>query len=398
MKHAVLMVLPWSPDLPGGVSVVVRNLARVWRSQSVPTTILITDWHHKNSHASADGNIRFRVSVAPPPSLIGLFKSLCLGPITLIRTLAILRSHGISVTNFHYASLDSFGVALLKRLGLYRGRFVLSFHGTDVRAPVHPVEATLWNFVFASADAVTACSDSLARHVESVFQLPYGRVASVYNGVDTSIFCADAEDFALLTTSFTSICNSYVVSVGSFVELKGHRFLIDAFAQVADIYPSLGLVIVGMDGDQRVSCEQHVKSLGLDHRICFLVGLRPREVASIVARASLCVQPSITEAFGMAVIEAGACGICVAASDVGGHTELIEHGKTGLLFECANSESLAATLNTILSDTPRKQALASAFQRKILADFSWEASANELLNAGCPIYAKGDVVATPKTR
>jgi glycosyltransferase involved in cell wall biosynthesis len=385
MKEAILMVIPWSPDLPGGVSVVVRNLARVWRSQSIQTTILISDWNNKIARPAVDGNISARVAVTPALSLIGLIKSLFFGPVTLIRTLAILRSQGISTVHFHYASLESLGVAILKRLGFYRGRFVLSFHGTDVRSPISPVETALWKFVFAAADAITACSDSLARHVESAFALPCGRVTTIYNGVDTSIFTAEADDLNLLPISFNTTCNTYIVSVGSFIKRKGHRFLIDAFARVAHIYPSLGLVVIGMNGDQRIPYDIQVKSHGLSHRVCFLVGLKPGEVASVVARASLCVQPSISEPFGMAVIEAGACGICVAASNVGGHVELIENDKTGLLFPPADSERLAATLHALLSNASKKQDMASTFQRKILAEFSWEASAHQYLTAGVKI-------------
>jgi glycosyltransferase involved in cell wall biosynthesis len=379
MKTAVLLVLPWSPDLPGGVSVVVRNLASVWRSQLIPTTILVSDWNTKNARTTDQGVVSLRLGLTRPLTRYGLIKAACFGPVTLMRTLAILRSRRISVAIFHYASLDSLGVTILKRLRLFKGRIVLSFHGTDVRPPHHRLETALWNFVFRSADAVTSCSDSLARQVESTFRLPLGRVTTIYNGVDSSIFTSAAVAFNVLPTCFATACNSYVVSVGSFIKRKGHSFLIDAFSQIANAHPLVGLVIIGMDGDQRTLCEQQFHALGLEDRVCFLVGLAPPEVASVVARAMLCVQPSLEEPFGMAVIEAGACGVCVLASSVGGHAELIHHDKTGLLFPPGDAKGLASTLGTILSDSSKRQVMASCFRREVLANFSWTACANRYL-------------------
>ena len=161
-QESMLLVLPWSPDLPGGVSVVVRNLARVWEAAGMPASILVSSWSSKRASVDRNGHVSLKLALFGKLSLTGLVKSLLFSQLTLWRTLALLRQRQVGAVYFHYANLDAFGVALLKRLGLFKGRLILCFHGTDVRPPASRLEARLWNVVFGSADVVTACSNALA--------------------------------------------------------------------------------------------------------------------------------------------------------------------------------------------------------------------------------------------
>jgi glycosyltransferase involved in cell wall biosynthesis len=380
-QEAILLVLPWSPDLPGGVSVVVRNLARTWQAADVPVSILVSDWSSKTAKRNLNGTHSLRLAILGKSTLLGLLKSLLFLPLILWRTLSLLKQQHIGTVYFHYANLDAFGVALLKRLGLYPGRLILCFHGTDVRKPKNRLTRAVWDFIFRSASAVTACSNALARGVETTYGLPDGGVATVYNGVNTDIFSRESANRSAPGSLFDAPIQRYIVSVGSFIERKGHRSLLEAFARVSGVFPGLGLVIVGMDGDQRASLEARVEALGLQTSIRILVNLQPTQVAEVVAGATLCVQPSIAEPFGMAVIEAGACGVCVAASAVGGHMELISHGQTGFLFQATDVDGIASLLVDVLEDDVRRARVAEAFYAKVISEFTWKACA-DLYRAG----------------
>jgi glycosyltransferase involved in cell wall biosynthesis len=380
MKPSILIVLPWSPDLPGGVSVVARNLARIWRAEAIPTATVISDWHSRDLKQIDSQTFKLRLAVTSQPTWGNLLKSLVTAPATLWKTWHLLRARAVTSVSFHYPSLDALGVAVLKRLKLYRGNLVLCFHGTDVRHPVNQIETMLWKFVFASASGVTACSKALAKETEHSFELANGCVTPVYNGVDTATFTPGAANNG--AGADLPIGDSpYIVSVGSFIQRKGHRYLLDAFAQVASTYPDLRLILVGMDGAERLPLKAMAESLRLADRVQFLVGLSPGQVAHVIARATVCVQPSIAEPFGMAIIEAGACGVCVAASDVGGHAELIEHGKTGLLFPAADSQAIAHALGQLLNDPPGSNKIALDFRAQISNRYSWKVSADAYVAA-----------------
>jgi len=381
VKQSILIVLPWSPELPGGVSVVVRNLAKTWLDESIPSTILVNDWNTINIKEVGCQTFQLRLSVISKFIFRNILKLIITALPILIRTWSFLRARKITTVYFHYPSLDALGILILKRVNIYRGSVILCFHGTDVRRPINRIETILWRFVFASADAVTACSNALAREIERNFALATGQVLTIYNGVDTATFApsAAARDAWI---GFPIVGKPYIVSVGSFIERKGHRFLLDAFAHLAPKYPDLYLVIIGMDGPERIPLEAMVAQLQLENRVLFLIGLPPEQVAYIVARAMVCVQPSIAEPFGMAVIEAGACGVLVAASNVGGHAELIESGVTGLLFPASNSHAIACVLEKLFCGWSLQHAIVLKFREQILVQYTWKACADAYIAAG----------------
>lgn len=381
--HAVLIVIPWSPDLAGGVSVVVRNLLNVWKKENMPATVIINDW--KSRSLTSDGSWdHFRFDFGTTTSIKARLKLALTAPTTLVRTWWLLYSRRITCTIFHYPSTEAYGVALLKQAGWYRGELILAFHGSDVRKPEVEAERR-WNTIFRHTDAVVACSKSLAKRVEACFALSPASVVPVYNGVDTEIFNKTARVPHLASEIFHS-CSRYIVTVGTFTGIKGHKYLIEAFAAIALKYPDLGLVLIGRDGDQRSSLEKQAELSGLKDRIQFRVGLDPKDVARIVGSAVVSVQPSLEEAFGMAVIEAGASGTCVVASAVGGHLELLENGTNGLLFAPANVQSMVEALEKILDYPEPRLVMETKFQQEVLESFTWAACARAYLSSihGCP--------------
>lgn len=354
--------------LPGGVSVVVRNLTRVLGNSGISNTLLISDWDNAASLTMSTGVRRLRLAIFGGFSLWGVVKAIAASPRTLFRTYRILNDAEVTGVCFHYPGTDAFGTLILKRMGLFRGRVALCFHGTDVRVPTNNIEASIWRWMFEHADGITACSKSLALDVHRVFGVPASRISVVYNGVDTSVFSPRLENESIRPV----LEGKYIVSVGSFIALKGHWFLLRAYASLLHAHPEVGLVIVGGDGAERAPMEAWVDQHGLGARVKFLVDLSPATVAEVVKAAAISVQPSIAEAFGMAVIEAGACGVVVAASAVGGHMELIDHEKTGLLFPPGDAESLAILLDAYFSNPAKFTRLPILFRESILKRFTWE--------------------------
>lgn len=136
-------------------------------------------------------------------------------------------------------------------------------------------------------------------------------------------------------------------SVGWLTDIKGHRFLVDAVAQLKQEHPRLHLVILG-DGDQHDTLLRQASKAGISHAV-HLVGRR-EEVELALAGMDCFVLPSLNEGMGRALIEAMAAGLPVIASRVGGIPALIEDEKNGLLVPAGDSLALAAALRRILSD------------------------------------------------
>jgi glycosyltransferase involved in cell wall biosynthesis len=109
------------------------------------------------------------------------------------------------------------------------------------------------------------------------------------------------------------------------------------------------------------------------------------EVAPWLRAVDIFVLPSLSEALSNSLMEAMACGCCAVASEVGGNPELVEHGKTGLLFPAGDSGALAAALQSLVEIPALRQRLAESGAGFLRGRFSRQAAARRMgqIYAGC---------------
>lgn len=376
-QSSQLLVLPWSPSLPGGVSVVVRHIQYEMLKKGYHPIIVINNWNAGNAIFDHEGILNFRFGIIGEISLIALFKSFINFPLRLLKTLKLLQRYNVQSVNFHYPSTDALVIAILKRLRIYNGSLVLSFHGTDVQSPSNPFAQKIWEIIWNTIDGASACSLSLANQACTAFGRDIKQFSVIYNGVDTTVFSPAAE---LHLDCLKNLPKKYIVSIGSYIPRKGHAILLDAISCISSEFPELALVIVGMDGSERQLLIEQAARLRIGDRLTCMVGLAPGEVASVTTKATLCVQPSRAEPFGLAVIEAGACGVPVVASAVGGHLELIDHMKTGFLFTSEDHNHCALILRELLINPEIGLKAAETFRKKILERYTWDACAQNYIN------------------
>ena len=243
----VLLVLPWSPDNQGGVTNVVKNLMGNWPSDTSTRPVLAIDnWASPRAVEAHDG-VNFRFSALGPPTFPNLLKSFVAVPIRLFRTRALMRQYNVHAVNFHYPGLSAFVTSLTRKLGFYRGNLILSFHGSDVRPPSNWLERLLRPKVLGMADAIVACSCSLADRLSNTLGVPRERIQVIVNGVDTSIFRPDAPRPVSWQTELPS---AYLVSIGAFFPLKAQAVLIQAYSRLLADRPQLHLCLAGADGPE----------------------------------------------------------------------------------------------------------------------------------------------------
>jgi glycosyltransferase involved in cell wall biosynthesis len=96
-------------------------------------------------------------------------------------------------------------------------------------------------------------------------------------------------------------------------------------------------------------------------------------------RAQLACLPSLTETFGMPLVEAMACGIPTVASAAGGIPEIVEHGITGALVPVFDVDALAHAITSLMSDPEKRRRMGDAARERAKALFSWEAVASALV-------------------
>jgi glycosyltransferase involved in cell wall biosynthesis len=202
----------------------------------------------------------------------------------------------------------------------------------------------------------------------------------------------------------------YVLFVGRVSPEKGVHVLVRAFHEVLKRYPQAQLHIVGgvgsapleylvgLSNDPRVkdlcvfyenegigSKNSYIEILRKDagkelgKRIFFDGRIEHDQIGSFYERTALLVNPSLSESFGMSLVEAMMHSVPVVATRVGGMTEIVDHGRTGLLVEPANPKALAEAICAILGDKEKVRRLGNAGRERAVEKFSWEKSTDALL-------------------
>jgi glycosyltransferase involved in cell wall biosynthesis len=196
------------------------------------------------------------------------------------------------------------------------------------------------------------------------FGLSRERSRTLYNGVDTQRFRPPAQErngLRLFTAAW-------------FQPHKGVHHVIRAFAKLRT--PGATLSIAG-DGPESAALEKLAIELGVANRVRFL-GMRD-DLEKILPEMDVFVHSSHVEAFGLTIAEAMACGRAVVASRVGGVSELVEDGQSGLLIEPGDEVALAAAIDRLLEDDALRRRLGENARTRIVQRFGLRKSAVEHL-------------------
>ncbi len=169
----------------------------------------------------------------------------------------------------------------------------------------------------------------------------------------------------------------HIVSVGRLVPEKGYRYLIQALNLLSTKYqfPKFSATILG-EGESKDELSRMVDRHHLSDRM-HLTGFC-EDIFPILSSANLFVLPSLHESAPNALIEAMEMGLPCIASDVGGVSDLIEDGKSGLLVPAADSEALARAIYRALTDATLADAMGEQARAKIHRLFNNEKSIRQL--------------------
>jgi glycosyltransferase involved in cell wall biosynthesis len=165
-----------------------------------------------------------------------------------------------------------------------------------------------------------------------------------------------------------------VGTVTRFLPQKDPITLARAFAQVAERVPGSRLVVVG-DGPMRARVEELLGGFGIRDRVT-LLGART-DVAAILPAFDVFVSSSRWEGLPRVIVEAATAGLPVVATDVGGNSELLVHGESGMLVPAGDADALAAAVTAVLTDGELARSLRRAAM-DVVAPFDVSVMARDL--------------------
>lgn len=194
------------------------------------------------------------------------------------------------------------------------------------------------------------------------------RFAVIYNGIDT-----DRIDRVLAeSTNPYAIDGRRIATVGRLSETKNQATLLRAFGAIADDAPGTRLTIVG-DGPLREDLESLAGSLGVRDRVEFTGFVDREDVYRILAASDLYVQPSLSEGFCVALVEAMACGLPAVVSDLPVLHEVA--GDAGVFVPPTAVEAFADRTLGLLADDGRRAEIGRRAAERARREFPIEETA-----------------------
>jgi L-malate glycosyltransferase len=245
-------------------------------------------------------------------------------------------------------------------------RLLVSAWGTDVVWRDRRKER-FYPLLLRHAQRVTATSRYLAGVVRSYLSTP--------RPIDVVAFGVDTERFSPPSK------RPDAPRIGTVRHLEpkyGLDVLVRSVPALVAAQPAVEVDIVG-EGEQRSDLERLIAALGTGDNVRLRGRLDHAHVPTFLGTLRVFANPSREEAFGVAALEAQACGVPVVASRVGALHEIVREGETGLLVPPDDPASLAAALSSLLQDEERARGMGRAARAWVLEHYRWERNVEQML-------------------
>lgn len=259
----------------------------------------------------------------------------------------VAEHEGLDLIHVHYAIPHASAAWMAQRILHSRGLdipFITTLHGTDITLVGRdPSFEPVITFSIERSNGVTAVSESLKRATYEHF--PVKREIRVI----PNFVCVDqypqTPDLAL-RQRYAPNGELLLVHISNFRPVKRVEDVVTVFKKVREHMP-VRLLMIG-DGPERQRVENMCRQMKTCTDILFLGKItRPEDV---LGSCDLFVLTSESESFGLAALEAMACGVPVVSTDTGGTPEVNIHGVSGLLSSVGDTANMAANALTILKD------------------------------------------------
>ena len=279
-----------------------------------------------------------------------------------------IRSFSPDIVHAHYAS--SYGI--LGSLSRFHP-FILSVWGSDVFD--FPRRSFLTRFLlrfnFRNADQILSTSHVMA---EETRKYTPKKILITPFGIDTTLFKPDK-------TGQPSMSDSIIIGTTKALEPEyGIEYLIRAFGYLKEKHPDLSLkLIIAGGGSLEQDLKNLVVTLNLEKEVIFAGKIPHDAIPAFLNQLDIYAALSISESFGVSIIEASACELPVVVSSAGGLKEVVEDGITGLLVKPEDPiETVTAVEKLLINEDLRKE-MGRNGRNRVKKMYNWTDNVDEML-------------------
>jgi phosphatidylinositol alpha-1,6-mannosyltransferase len=251
-------------------------------------------------------------------------------------------------------------------------KYALVAHGSEMlQLPATGLRCAVTTRIFRDASVVVSNSE-------------YTRSLVLRFGVDPSWMTVinpplDLEDYPLdldtaaVDEKFRLTGKRVLLTASRLVKRKGHAQVIEAMVHLRERYPDLVYVMTG-DGEYRRELEDFAWRYGVEDRVRMTGYVSQAELRQLYHRAEVYISPSQEdqgdiEGFGIALVEAGACGKPVIAGRSGGVGDAVVDGQTGFLVDPLDTEEIKRKLAILLDDAALRERFGKAAHVRVVSEF-----------------------------
>ncbi len=279
----------------------------------------------------------------------------------------VAKHEELDVLHMHYAIPHATSAVLARQILAGSGHaipVVTTLHGTDITiVGQDPSFAPVVNWSINESDGVTAVSEYLKRETYKSCQVR-ADIQVIPNFIDTRRFKPLKKDHFK-----QAVCpngEKLLVHVSNFRPVKRATEVVEVFHRLRSEGYAAKLLLVG-DGPDRAAAEHRARELEVIEDVRFLGKQEP--VEEILSIADIFLMPSGSETFGLAALEAMACGVPVIASNIGGLPELVVDGETGFLRPMGDIEAYTSCARQLLDDPDLLERMSEAARRRAVDVF-----------------------------
>lgn len=382
------------PTIFGGLGTAVGGLARASAKAGVQVRVLLIGSALSGYEIPTPGGPDQRSSGGPEVPAdpeVTLFSASCPDAVTSAH--ALCRLWRPDVVHLHVFWLWDIARQLCEQAGLPLLYTVHSLDVAEYQLGNGPSECLdQWQVqqaVLAFADVIHAPSASEAELVAHHCPTLANRIGVAGHGIDNASSRSNRQQQP-------AGGEVTVLFVGRFVDRKGIRELLAAIPSVLQRAPKAQFVLSGghrgVSGPEMQTHWLPAELASCRDRIRFTGWLSPEETADWYARADILAIPSWYEPFGMVVLEGMLHGIAIAAADVGGPGEILEHERTALLFTPRDVDALAEAVTRLAIEPGLRHRLGAAAAQDVRHNWLWPSAIAKLHALYARAISTADVV------